>query len=920
MFVSSYHERGRDKILVWERTESGKRVKREYDSPYNFYAPSKDGTFTAITGETLKKLEFHSKRDFDEACMSHPKRFESDLSPQEKVMMTYVGKPIPVLNVGFIDIEVDYDPRIGWARPDNPYAPINALTLYRTDLKTFFTLCVPPPGWAAMNTLPQDMLDDNFFICRSERELLEQFLDLNDDVDVLSGWNSFFFDLPYIGKRIELLFGKSALRRLAFEGGPTPRWSEKERFKGAKEKEIVLELMSRVHLDYMLLFKKFTLGGRQSFSLAAITEEELDVPKLHYDGSLYDLYRNNFIDFLQYNRHDVRCIVELDRKFKYVELANTMVHEATVNFSAIFGSVQLIDTAIINFCHSKLNRIVFDKKHKVGQRVEGALVLNPKIGLHKMIGSVDINSLYPSTYRSLNLSPEKIVGQLQEYEEGWRAVYNAHLYPDNEVYQNRTVTIIPEGANPLDENGENVDAGLEITAGNMIKFLKDNKYALSAYGTILDQGNGEGLIPAVLTYWFNGRKEMQGLKKKHGKQADEILKANGGNKEDPAYLEEQQLYEYYDMLQGVRKVLLNSTYGATLNEFCRFHDARLGASTTGSGRQITTHMIETIAQNLEGEAAQKVVKTVGMDVKTGDPINVYTIQTTPNLGPIYSDTDSCYFVMDALVGDDAEAAIECADAVAAAVNESFPEFMRKAFFCQPDFDDKIKAAREVVATAGIFRAKKKYILLAVDIEGKRLKPEDAKALKSQGSDIKISSTPETIRKLLKDVTLMVLTNEKQGKIDDHIINFRRNLNGNAGINPLDFATVTSVKNLEDYFAKWERIEKPGFGNAKLPNNVRSSINHNLCLDQLGITDGQKIISGAKIKIVWLKENEHGFESMAFSSDTEELPKWFTDRFEIDLKTTEQKLVDQKLKNIFDPIGWDVPTEHTVTVKKLLTFD
>lgn len=931
MFISSYHERGRDKVLVWEKTESGKRNLREYDSPYNFYVPDEEGTFKAITGEKLKLLEFSSRSEFDAGCRSHPKRFESDLHPQEKVMMSYFGKKIPVVSVGFLDIEVDYDPAIGWPRASNPYAPINAITVYNTAVKAYFTLALPPETWInnakeagipISALLPQDMHDDNYWLFNSERELLQTFIDLIQDIDILSGWNSEFFDMPYIAKRIELLFGKHALRHLAFEGGPTPRWGEKFRFKGSKEKEIVIDLLSRVHLDYMGLFKKFTLGGRQSFSLAAITEEELDVPKLHYEGTLYELYRNDFIHFLKYNRHDVTCILDLDKKFKYIQLANTMVHEATVNFSAIFGSVQLIDTAIINFSHSIRNEIVFDKTHKPSSYVEGALVMTPKIGLHKMIGSIDLASLYPSTYRTLNLSPEKIVGQLEEYEEGWKRVYYANLHPEDEEAQNATVTIIPEGTNPLDEDGEPVDAGLQITAGNMINFLKDNKYALTAYGTILDQGNGEGLIPAVLTYWFNGRKELQGLKKKHAKMAAERLEVCG-DKTDPEYIRLSDLSEYYDMLQGVRKVLLNSTYGATLNEFCRFHDPRLGASTTGSGRQITTHMINTVAVNLMGEGAPKLVKTVTKAKQTKNSKrefeNAYTLDVPHGIGPIYSDTDSCYFVMEQLVKDNVEDAIQCADAIAAAVNESFAPFVREAFFCQPGFDTLIKANREIVASAGIFSAKKKYILLAKDIEGVKIDVDDKKALKSQGSDIKISSTPEAIRTMLKKVLLDVLTEKPKKKINDEIIEFRRNFNKDD-VKPLDYATTTSVKNLEDYYEKWLRIEKPGFGNAKLPGNVRPAINHNLCIEMFGDQNTRQIISGSKIKIVWLKKNEHDFKSMAFDSDTEELPKWFTDNFEIDVRLTELKLIDKKISNIFEPIGWEVPTEHTVVVNKLLNFD
>jgi hypothetical protein len=281
--------------------------------------------------------------------------------------------------------------------------------------------------------------------------------------------------------------------------------------------------------------------------------------------------------------------------------------------------------------------------------------------------------------------------------------------------------------------------------------------------------------------------------------------------------------------------------------------------------------------------------------------------------------NSCYFVMENLVGDNIEDAIQCADGIVCTVNDTFPEFMRLAFFCQPGFDSLISANREVVASAGIFRAKKKYMLLARDIEGKRIDVDSKKALKTQGSDIKISSTPEAIRSMLKTVLMMILTSEDTQKITDFIIEFRRNFN-NADVRPLDYATITSVKNLEEYGEKWERIESKGMGKVNLPGNVRAAINHNKCLEVFEDNNTQAIISGSKIKIIWLKENSYNFKSMAFGSDTEELPKWFTDNFEIDTRLTETKLIDQKLLNIYEPIGWQVPTEHTVIINKLLSFD
>lgn len=898
MFISAYHDRRRDKVVVWERTDQG-RVIREFPCPYYFYVPAKDGEFTALTGETLKKLTFSDRRSFDEGCLSYQNKFESDLNPLEKVLMNnYFDTKVPKLSIGFLDIEVDYDPTIGFASPKHPYAPINAVTLYRTDVQEFFTIAVPPPGW-------NGTVSDEFFLVKDEKELLLALIDLIQDVDVLSGWNSNFFDIPYIGKRLELLFGEAGLQKLALERGPLPRWTEQFKFKGSNEKDISLDLQSRVHLDYMLLFKKFNLEGRQSYALEGIAASELDgVEKISYEGSLYELYRNDFPKFLVYNRRDSEILVKLEEKFKYINLANTMVHEATVNFSAIFGSVQLIDTSMINYAHHKMNKIVFDRKHMQKEDVEGAVVLSPVVGYHRWIGSCDINSLYPSCYRSLNLSPEKIVGQLVEFEEGWKKVREARR---DQSKRDQPITVKIEHA------GEAVT----MTIGELIQLIETEKYALSAYGTILDQSSGNGLLPAVLDYWFTGRKQMQAEKKKYQKLADEALAKANGNKEDPEYLKNYALMEYYDILQGVRKVLLNSSYGATLNEWCRFHDPRLGASTTGSGRQITTHMLNTCAQLLIGDDAPKVVKAIEYNRK-GEPENKYTIACPKGLGPIYSDTDSCYFSMEQLVNNTDEA-VALADAVVEQINDSFKEFMREAFFCQPGYDSLIRAVREVVAESGILRAKKKYVFYVRDMEGRRIPEGDAKELKTQGSDIKISSTPEVIREMLKVVTMMILKGSPQQQINDYIIKARRELRQNDKVNPLDYATITSVKTLDDYQVKYERIEKTGMGRVNLPSNVRATFNHNSCLAQFGDQNTRPIVNGDKIKIVWLKENEFGYSNIAFNSDTEAFPSWFTSNFEVDLKTTEQKLIDQKIKNIFDPIGWEVPTEHTVKVASLFEF-
>lgn len=281
--------------------------------------------------------------------------------------------------------------------------------------------------------------------------------------------------------------------------------------------------------------------------------------------------------------------------------------------------------------------------------------------------------------------------------------------------------------------------------------------------------------------------------------------------------------------------------------------------------------------------------------------------------------NSCYFSMENLVNNPEEA-VECADAIAESVNSAFPGFMKEAFLCQDDFSNKIKANREMVALSGIFSAKKKYMMYVYDMEGTRIDPESSKALKTQGSDIKISSTPEKIRKMLKEVTMMILKGVERSKIDDYILEFRKSLNGDHDVNFLEFASVTSVKTYDEYFVQWERIEKAGLGRVTIPANVRAALNYNHFINTKNIQDAKAIRGGDKIKMLWLEDNEWGFTNFAFSSDIEVLPSWFNDNFKVDIKNTEQKLIDQKLQNIFEPLGWSVPTLKTVLVNKLLNFD
>jgi hypothetical protein len=653
-YISAVYNKKTNRVLVWERDRAtDQRRIKEYVGEHYYYVEDPHGDHVTLWGHTCRRVDCKNHWDMRERLEADQRcgrlTFEADFKPLDRCLMThYYNVQVPSLHKGLVDIEVDYDINRGYSRTDNPYAPVNALTLYRSWEQAYYVLAVPPPGWdEATSPLNMDELGFNdpqktlfsakeahLILCKNEAELLENFLDLLDDVDVVSGWNSEFFDVIYLAKRIEITLGNRAAQRLNFEGSPfSYEYREVEKF---EQKETICALSGRVHLDYLQLFRKFSFKARTSYALAKVAEDETTLEKLNYSGSLEELYKTNFNWFIRYNIRDVEIIVALDEKFKFIDLANSMSHSNTVLMEDVFGSVKIIETGVTNYAHYNMNRIVGNKNPQPGEKAEGAIVINPKVGLHEWIGSVDINSLYPSTIRSLNMSPEMIVGQFLDKEYAWSEIYRG---TDTEL------TFIPEVYD--DPNG---DPGVTYTAKEWKNLLVENKWSVSGFGTVFDQGSGMGLIPAILADWYAKRKEYQKVMKDAKKEVAELEKLATPEKSsssDVAYkkgwlpatvhaklVETKKTSELFDLQQHTMKIFLNSTYGALLNQWFLYSDPRLGASTTGSGRQITTHMTEEISYISTG-IRYPLTKTT--HVEKGETHHVYT---TDSPVTIYGDTDS----------------------------------------------------------------------------------------------------------------------------------------------------------------------------------------------------------------------------------------------------------------------------------------
>ncbi|NDG31267.1 hypothetical protein EB118_14505, partial [bacterium] len=491
-YVDAIWDRDEDLIRVVERHPTKGRLYQEYQARYIFYYPDSRGKYKSIFGENLNRVVSKSHKEFQKEQRIHNNQrlYESDINPIFRTLAeNYLGVDAPKLHTAFFDIEVDFDPERGYASPDDPFMPITAISVHLQWLDTLVTLVLPPKTLTVERA--QELVKDfpNTHIFDNEGDMLETFLQLIEDADVLSGWNSEGYDIPYTVNRVTRVLSKEDTRRFCL-WNQFPKKREYERF---GRTATTYDLVGRVHLDSLELYRKYTYEERHTYRLDAIGEMEIGERKTVYEGTLDQLYNNDFRKFIEYNRQDVALLDKLDKKLKFLDLANTIAHENTVLLQTTLGAVAVTEQAIINEAHHR-GMIVPSraKRDELGDtQAAGAYVAYPKKGLHDWIGSMDINSLYPSVIRALNMGPETIIGQLRQdytkneietkmaqgnsFAAAWEGRFAAIEY-DFVMNQDRANDITIEW-----ENGEtSIMSGAEIYE---LIYNSNKPWMLSANGT-----------------------------------------------------------------------------------------------------------------------------------------------------------------------------------------------------------------------------------------------------------------------------------------------------------------------------------------------------------------------------------------------------------------------------------------------------
>jgi DNA polymerase elongation subunit (family B) len=753
-------------------------------------------------------------------------------------------------------------------------------------LEKIVTLAIPPKSMSWETAEEIAARHSDCFIFKREEDMLDTFLNLIDDADILSGWNSEGYDIPYTVGRITRVLSKDDTRRLCL-WGQYPKGREYERFGASK---ITYDLIGRVHMDYMQLYRKYTYEERHSYSLDAIGEYELDERKTAYEGTLDQLYNKDFEKFLEYNRQDTRLLAKMDKKLRFLDLANTIAHDNTVLLQTTMGAVATTEQAIINEAHSQ-GLVVPNRKGRDSEedtQAAGAYVAYPKIGVHKDIGAIDINSLYPSAIQALNMGPETIVGQLRpvmtdkfiadkiaggsSFAAAWEGLFGSFEYeavmrgdPGVEI----TIDWEADGTSDV------------ISAADVWRIIFDSNkpWILSANGTIFTYEK-KGIIPGLLARWYAERKQMQAKLKE--------VQATGNTGEA----------EYWDKRQLVKKINLNSLYGAILNPGCRFYDNRIGQSTTLTGRAIAKHMDSFVNECIFGKYDH-----------LGESI-------------IYGDTDSVYFSAWPAVRADVEAGrmewnndicIQLYDNISDQVNESFPAFMEKAFHSPRALGAIIRGGRELVASQGLFIKKKRYAVLIIDKEGKRMdtggKPGKVKAM---GLDLKRSDTPKVVQDFLSEILVDVLTGADRDSVIAKVRNFKMLFQERPA---WEKGTPKRVNNLTKYTAEEARL-----GKANMPGHVRAAMNWNSLRRMHSDNYSLQIVDGMKTIVCKLKDNPLGFTSVGYPTDETHIPQWFKD-LPFDDSLMEAGIVDQKVENLLGVLEWKIAenTDINSTFDTLFSF-
>jgi DNA polymerase elongation subunit (family B) len=607
------------------------------------------------------------------------------------------------INIAIIDIEVGSDN--GFPDPYKANEPITAIavTTVGGNMKVY--------GCGDFNNSRDDVA---YFKCKDEHDLCKRFLEdwqLNTP-DIITGWNTRFFDIPYLINRFTKILGESEMKTLSPWGYIT------ERKMVVRGREMIeYDIYGISSLDYIELYRWYAPGGKSqdSYRLDNIAQVELGEGKISYDEfeNLHQLYRLNYQKFIEYNIKDVELILKLEDKLKLIELALTLAYDTKSNFNDVFAQTRMWDAIIYNYLFER--KIIVPPKtiQKKDSAFEGAYVKEPQIGVHDYVASFDLNSLYPLLMVQYNISPETVI-DVPDYDDDMRRIISSGVSVENML-------------------SKKIDTSMF------------NNYTLTPNGQFF-RTDKQGFLPKMLEEMYIDRSKFKKMMIQSKKEYE--IETDPTKRRD---LEKR--IARYDNLQLAKKVSLNSAYGAMGSQYFRFFDLRLALGVTQAG-QLSIRWIE---DKLNGYM-NRLLKTNGVDyVIASDTDSIY-LRLGELVDKVYSkktNVNQLISFMDRV----------CEDKLQPYIDESYQEL---ASYVNA-FAQKMQMKREGLSNKGIWTAKKRYILNVYNNEGVQYSVPQMKVM---GLEMIKSSTPSAIRDKMKE-TIKLMVTGTEDEVQDYIADFRK---------------------------------------------------------------------------------------------------------------------------------------------------
>jgi len=533
--------------------ENGKHITHREEWKPTLFVPSKRKTkYKTLEGESVEPIQPGFVRDCREFYKKYDEVENFKIYGNDRYVYQYISEKYPEDHINFdikkirlITIDIEVAAESGFPDVENVAEEMLLISLQDYATKKITTFGSRP----FVNKDP----NVTYILCNDEVHLLTSFLAYwrKNLPEVITGWNSQMYDIPYLAGRINRVLGEKSMKDLS----PWGLVSQDEVYISGR-KNITYDIGGVTQLDYLDLYKRFTYTNQESYRLDYIANYELGEKKLDHNeyDTFREFYTKDWDKFVRYNIIDVQLVDKLEDKLKLIELAITMAFDAKVNFIDIHYQVRMWDTIIYNYL-KKQNIVIPPKKRtSKSQKYAGAYVKEPKPGKYDWVVSFDLNSLYPHLIMQYNISPETL---------------------KDDKHPTATVDRILK---------EEIDFQLH----------KDS--AVCANGAMY-RTDIRGFLPEIMEKIYTERtvykKKMLAAKQKYE------------DTKDPKLVKD---IATFNNIQMARKIQLNSAYGAIGNEYFRYYKLENAEAITLSG-QVSIRWIEDRMNNY----LNKILKTKDED-------------------------------------------------------------------------------------------------------------------------------------------------------------------------------------------------------------------------------------------------------------------------------------------------------------------